>query len=105
MLRKFTDQGRDVLVLHVSVCVELTTLCGVGCLHVIHHEVQTALRVAILGVLMAIEHVCFRNLIISLCHQRNLHLVLDLLYGHIVMYSQVREDGRQRLLGRKCPYC
>ena len=58
-----------------------------------------------LRVLMAVQHVRFRYLIVSLCHKRNLHLVLDLFYGCIVMYSQVREDGRQRLLGRKCTNC
>ena len=105
LLGQLADEGSDVLVLHVRVGIEFRTLCGIGCLDVVHHEVQTALRVAILGVLMTIQHVCFGYLIVSLCHQSNLHLILDLFYGSLITYSQVRQDVCERFLGRKCTNC
>ena len=93
LFRKFTDQGRDVLVLHVSIGIELRTLGSIGSLHVVHHEIQTTLGLAILGVTLTIEDERFRYLIISLRHECNLYLVLDILNGQIVMYSQVRKDS------------
>ncbi len=104
LLRQLTDQRSDVLVFHVGVGVELTALRRVARLHVVHHEVQTTLRVAILVVLMTIQHVCLCHLIVALGHQRNLHLILNLFYGCFVTYSQVRQDTTERLLGSKCTY-
>ena len=105
LFRQLADKRRNVLVLHVRVRVKLRTFCGIARLHIIHHKVQTTLRVAVLRVLMAIQHVCFRYLVITFCHKCYLYLVLNLLHGSVVMNSQMREDGCHRFIGRKCTYC
>ena len=105
LLRQLANQSSDILMLNIRVGIEFRTLGGIGCLHIIHHKIQTTLRVAILRVLMAVKHICFSYLIISFSHERNLHLVLNLLNGCVVMNSEMRKDGGECLFRRKCSNC
>ena len=104
LLRQLADQRSDVLVLYVRVRVKFRTLCCVTCLHIVHHEIQTLLGLTVLGVTLTIEDERFRHLIITLRHQRHLYLVLDLLYGLFVTYSEVRKNRTQCLFGSKSAY-
>ena len=87
LLGQLADEGSDILMLHVGVGIEFRTFGCIGCLNIVHHEVQTTLRLAVLGVSLAIEDEGFGYLIVSLRHERHLHLVLDLLDRQLVMYS------------------
>ena len=105
LLRQLTDKSSDVLMLHIRVRIKFRSLRRIGSLHIVHHEIETTLRVAVLGVLMAIKHICFSHLIITLRHKRDLHLVLDILNAHDVMNPQMRKERSQRFLRRKCTNC
>ena len=104
LLRQLADQRSDVLVLYVRVRIEFRTLCCVTCLNVVHHEIQTLLGLTVLGVTLTIEDERLRYLVVSLCHQRHFYLVLDLLNGLSVTYSEVRQDRTQCLFGSKSAY-
>ena len=87
LFRQLADQRSDVLVLYVRVRVKFRTLCCITCLNVVHHEIQSLLSLTILRMTLAIEDERLRYLVVSLCHQRHLYLVLDLLNGLSVMYA------------------
>ena len=93
-LGELADERGDVLVLHVGVGVVLRTRGGILCLHVVGEELHLLQRLAVLGVLLAVEHEALRHLVVALAHQCFLNLVLDVLHADALLNVEVAEDLR-----------
>ena len=84
-LRQFANQGRNVLVLHVGVCVVFAACGGVGRIDIVGQEAQLLHCLAVLCMLLAVEDKTLGNAVIALLHQGLLHLVLYLFDGNTVV--------------------
>ena len=91
-LRQLTNQRRDVLVLHVCICVILRTCRRVHTLTVIRQELQLRQRLTVFRVLLAIQHERLRHLVVTLSHQRLFHLVLNILHLDVILNVQMAEN-------------
>ena len=76
---QFADQRGDVLVLDVGVGIVFRTRRGVRGIAVVDQEFELFAVFAILGVLLAVEHVALGHGEIAFGHERHLDLVLYLL--------------------------
>ena len=86
---KLADKGGNVFVLHVGVGVILATRRSVGGLDIVGEEFEFFHCLAVLGVLLTIEHEAFGDIVEALLHEGDLNLVLDLLDGNTVMDIEV----------------
>ena len=94
-LRQLADEGGDIFVLHVGVGVELGTRGGIGGHHIVAQEAQLLHRLAVLGMLLAVEDEALGHVVVALLHQGYLHLVLYLLDGDAVMDVDAGKNLRQ----------
>ena len=94
-LREFADQRGDVLVLDVGVGVVFRPRRGVLRVAVVDQEFEFLAVFAVLGVLLAVEHVALGHGEITLGHQGHLHLVLNLLDRHAVRDADAAQHRRE----------
>ena len=93
-LGQLADERGDIFVLNVGIGVVLRTGGRIDGVHVVGEELHLLQRLAILGVLLAIDDERLGHAVVALVHQSLLHLVLDVLDGDIVMDVQVAENLR-----------
>ena len=101
---QFADQRGDVLVLDVGVGVVFRPRRGVLRVAVVDQEFEFFAVFAILGVLLAVEHVALGHGEIAFGHERHLDLVLYLLDIHAVGDMYAAEYRREVVVGGVSAY-
>ncbi len=99
LLGQLADERGYVLVLDIGVGVVLRAAGGVRRIAVVYQKVEFLAVVALLGVLLAVEHVALGHGVVTLGHERDLDLILNLLDAHAVRDVHAAEDLRQVLVG------
>ena len=94
-LGQLADKRGDVLVLHVGVGVVFGACGGVGGVDIVGQEAQFLHRLAVLGVLLAVEDEALGHVVVAFLHEGHLDLVLDFLDGDAVVDVESCEDFRQ----------
>ena len=89
---KFTYQRSDILVLHIGIGIILGTRRSIGSFQIVGHKAHTLQRLAIFGMLLAIEHKRFGHLVVALRHERLLYLVLNILHLDIIVDIKPTEN-------------
>ena len=92
-----------VLVLHVGIGVELASCRGVRSIAVLHEELQLVAHLPILGMPLAIKHISLGYRVVTLGHERDLHLVLDLLDRDAVGHADPAQDVGDHVLRSETP--
>ena len=93
-LGQLADERGYVLVFHVGIGIVLRSGGGIHAVAVLREELQLLQCLAVLAVLLAIEHERFCHFEMALAHQRFLHLILNVLHLDIVFNIQVAENLR-----------
>ena len=93
-LGQLAYQRGNVLVLHIGVGVILGARCGIHRLHVLRQERHLLQRLAVLGVLLAIEDERLGHPVEAFAHQCLFHLVLYVFHLDVVVHVQMAQDFR-----------
>ena len=100
---QLADERSHVLVLHVGIGVELASCRGVRSIAVLHEELQLVAHLPILGMPLAIKHISLGYRVVTLGHERDLHLVLDLLDRDAVGHADPAQDVGDHVLRSETP--
>ena len=100
-LGQFADEGGDVLAFYVGIGIVLAACGGVGGVAVVDKEVEFLFYLTVFIVALSVQDVCFGNLIVTLRHKRDFHLVLDFLHGDAVVDFEAAHDVDEHILCRE----
>ena len=103
LLRQLAYERSDILVFDIGIGVVLAARGGVRGVAVVYEELELLAVLAVLGMLLTVEHVALGHGEITLGHERHLDLILYLLDVHAVRDVHAAQHRDEILVGSIAP--
>ena len=104
LLWKLSDEGRQVLLVDVGVCIVLAAGSCVLGLAVLDEEVEVVADLTVFHVPLSVKHISLCYCKVLFCHEAYFDLVLDFLHMHALGDAYMGKDVYEVLLCSEASY-